>query len=115
MNPKPIIGISMGDPAGIGPEIIAMALSRPQVHALCRPIVIGDADIIRKATSYARSSLMVRSVTAVSQAKFKPETIDVYQLKDINLTDMKLGTVSAAAGNAAFLAVKTMIELALAG
>ena len=43
---KPIIGISMGDPAGIGPEIIVKALARPSVHQLCRPIVIGDAGVI---------------------------------------------------------------------
>ena len=46
---KPIIAITMGDPAGVGPEIIMKSLSHPGVHELCRPLVIGDAERLRTA------------------------------------------------------------------
>jgi 4-hydroxythreonine-4-phosphate dehydrogenase len=113
MESKPIIGISMGDPAGIGPEIIAKALSRASVHALCRPIVIGDPCVMERAAGIAASNLRVRSVTKVSNANFAADTMDVYALPGIALKNLELGVISAQAGNAAFLAVKTMIELAL--
>lgn len=112
---KPIIGISMGDPAGIGPEIIAHALARPEVHALCRPLVIGDASVIRQATAYAGVALGVRPVRDVSQAAFRADAIDVYDLGNVEIDRLQLGTVSAMAGHAAFEAVRVMIELAVAG
>jgi 4-hydroxythreonine-4-phosphate dehydrogenase len=114
MISKPIIGISMGDPAGIGPEIIAKALGRSSVHEICRPIVIGDADTMRRAADIVSSKLKVRSVTKVAGANFASDTIDVYALPGVELKHLQLGVISAEAGNAAFVAVKTMIELALA-
>ena len=109
---RPIIGISMGDPAGIGPEIIAKALAREQVHQLCRPIVIGDLNIMRNATRYANVPLNVRPVAKVSDATFARDGIDVFDLQNVDLERLELGKVSAMAGNAAFEAVRTMIELA---
>jgi 4-hydroxythreonine-4-phosphate dehydrogenase len=109
---RPIIGISMGDPAGIGPEIIATALAREQVHRLCRPIVIGDAGVMRNATRYANVNLKVRPVGKVNDATFARDGIDVYDLKNVDAERFELGKVSAMAGNAAFEAVRTMIELA---
>jgi 4-hydroxythreonine-4-phosphate dehydrogenase len=111
---KPILGISMGDPAGIGPEIIAAALNRDQVHTLCRPLVIGDASVMHNAVRYAGVSLRVRSVSDVAQARFERDTIDVYDLKNVDVEKLQLGEVSAMAGHAAFEAVRVMIELATA-
>src|SRR4051812_23101350 len=103
----------MGDPAGIGPEIIGKALGRPEVHALCRPLVIGDAGIIRNATKFVRASLEVRSIAKVEQGRFTPDGIDVFDLKNVNPEQFQLGKVSAMSGNAAFEAVRTMISLAM--
>jgi 4-hydroxythreonine-4-phosphate dehydrogenase len=113
MNDKPIIGISMGDPAGIGPEIIAAALAKPQPHRICRPIVIGDAATIRRATSFARVSLKVNPVKKVTDATFSQGTIDVFDLANADPAEYELGNVSAVAGHAAFEAVRVMIELAM--
>jgi 4-hydroxythreonine-4-phosphate dehydrogenase len=109
----PIIGISMGDPAGIGPEIIAKALSRPRTHDICRPVVIGDEAVMKRAAGVVGSAATVHAIADVSQASFVPGTIDVLQLNEIDLSHLQLGQVSAAAGNAAFLAVKKLIELAM--
>src|SRR5262245_27630842 len=92
---KPIIGISMGDPAGIGPEIIAAALARPHVHELCRAIVVGDGGVMKQATQFARVSLGVRAVENVADARFDSKTIDVYDLKNVQLDELQLGKVSA--------------------
>jgi 4-phospho-D-threonate 3-dehydrogenase / 4-phospho-D-erythronate 3-dehydrogenase len=115
MNQPPKIGISMGDPAGIGPEIIAMALARPQTHQLCRPLVIGDPAIMNHAVAYAGVNLAINPIAKVSEALFKPDAIDVLSIDGPDLSALRLGEISAIAGDAAFRAVKKMIELALAG
>src|SRR4051794_32646220 len=112
---RPILGISMGDPAGIGPEICAQALSRARVHELCRPLVIGDASVIRQAVNMVEAPLEVRGITSVSQATFQRDVIDVYDLKNVDLPQLQLGKVSAMAGNAAFEAVRMVIKLAMSG
>src|SRR3989442_5760525 len=94
---QPIVGISMGAPAGIGPEIIVKALARDIVRDLCRPIVIGDAAIIRNATRIMRSDLQVISVSNVAEASFEPTMIDVYDLKNVDASRLELGKVSAMA------------------
>lgn len=110
----PVLGISMGDPAGVGPEIICAALARPQVHALCRPIVVGDARVMTRATRFAGVNLAVRPVRSVAEASFEPGTIDVYDLAEADPAAFELGRVSGVAGHAAFEAVRVMIDLALA-
>ena len=111
---KPIVGISMGDPAGIGPEIIVMTLAKPRVYDVCRPIVIGDASVIRRAAGFMKSSLKINPIDDVSKAKLSPDTIDVYDLENVDIAKQELGKISAMAGHAAFEAVRVMIELAMA-
>ena len=55
MNYKPIIGITMGDPASIGPEITVKALAKPEVYDICRPLVVGDACMMEKAKKTGRT------------------------------------------------------------
>jgi 4-phospho-D-threonate 3-dehydrogenase / 4-phospho-D-erythronate 3-dehydrogenase len=109
---KPILAISMGDPAGIGPEICVSALSRPQVYELCRPLVVGDAGVVRQAAKFLRAPVEIRALSSVTEARFERGAIDVYDLKNVDLPQLQLGKVSAMAGNAAFEAVRTVIELA---
>jgi 4-hydroxythreonine-4-phosphate dehydrogenase len=112
---KPVIGISTGDPAGIGPEIIVRSLARPRVRELCRAIVIGDASVISSATKYVNVDANVRAIDKVADARFEPNTIDVFDLKNVDLSKLQLGKVSAMAGHAAFEAVRVMIDLAKSG
>jgi 4-hydroxythreonine-4-phosphate dehydrogenase len=114
MPARPIIGISMGDPAGIGPEIIARALSRPRVHEICRPLVVGDPGVIERAVGFVHVNLKVHRALTVPDAKFIPAQIDVLALDGIDLSQLPIGQVSAAGGDAAFRAVKKVIDLALA-
>ena len=112
---KPIIGISMGDPAGIGPEIAAKALGKKEIYEKCRPLVIGDATVMKQAVRITKLSLKVNAIEKPSQATFKHGTIDVVDLKDVDIAKLEYGKVSALGGKAAFEAVKKVIDLAMAG
>lgn len=102
----------MGDPAGIGPEIIAKAFAH--APAPRRWLVIGDADVIRQAAGFAKMSLDVRPIQRVEDATFA-QGVDVLDLKNVKLDELRMGQVSAMAGNAAFEAIREAIELAKAG
>ncbi|MEI8087228.1 MAG: 4-hydroxythreonine-4-phosphate dehydrogenase PdxA [Paludibacter sp.] len=111
---KPIIGISMGDPAGIGPEICLKALSIANVYERCQPLVVGDADVLRQTNESLGYQLQINAIESVAEAKFEHGCVDVLDLKNVVLGDLKLGEVSAMSGHAAFAAVKKVIDLALA-
>ncbi len=111
---KPIVGITMGDAAGIGPEIIVKALIDAAVYDTCNPIVIGDAKILEQAGAFAGIKTAVRSLSAPDGAEYRPGTIDCLDL-DLLPADMRLGEVSAAAGDAAFRFVEKAVYLAKAG
>ncbi len=116
MTEKPIIGITMGDPASIGPEITLKALASPIVYENSRPIIIGDACCLEQALNVnGVPQLKINPVTAVSEAKFEYGTVDVLDMKLIAEHQIEMGQVSALAGEAAFQYVKKVIELALAG
>lgn len=112
---RPIAGITMGDPAGIGPEIIAKALSRKEVYKIARPLVIGDARVIEQGVRIAGREVRVRPVSEVQQAGFEWGSIDVLDLKNADSRCIEIGKVSAAAGKAAFEAIVKAIELAMNG
>jgi len=117
MNKKPIIGITMGDPAGNGPEITVKALAHEGIYDRCRPIVIGDAMIMEQATHFTgRPDLKIHCCKSVGDARFTPGTIDVLHLDLIpDVRSFPIGQVSVEGGNAAFQCVRKVIELALAG
>lgn len=117
MNDKPIVGITMGDPAGNGPEITVKALARPDLYDRCRPIVVGDAKMIEQAAGFVhRPDIRVHRCEKVSDALFTPGTIDVLHLDLIaDPAKFELGKVSVEGGNAAFQCVRKVIELAMKG
>lgn len=116
MSEKMIMGITMGDPAGIGPEITVKALSRSDVYERCKPIVIGDACVMEAAVSLLhKEGITVRPVRQVSEALFSYGTIDVLDMKLVDMSALELGKVSVMAGEASFQYVKKAIELANAG
>ena len=110
-----IIGITMGDPASIGPEITARALSDPAVYEICKPLVIGDVPVMEEALRITGLSgkLKIHGVKDVEDARFQYGTIDVYDMGVVDIKELKRGEVSVMAGNAAFQYVKKVIELAM--
>lgn len=117
MSQKLIVGITMGDPAGNGPEITIKALAHTDLYERCNPIVVGDANMLEQAIKFVgMPEIKINRCEKVSDAKFVPGTVDVLHLpliEDVNR--FEIGKVSVEGGNAAFQCVKKVIELALAG
>ncbi len=110
---KPILGITMGDAAGVGPEIIDKALAKKEFYNIARPIVIGDASVIEDALKVAKVKVDINSVKDVSEAKYEHGTIEVIDLKNIRLSELKMGQVQAMAGEASVKYVEKAVEMAL--
>ncbi|WP_405097928.1 4-hydroxythreonine-4-phosphate dehydrogenase PdxA [Oceanobacillus sp. FSL H7-0719] len=108
---KPIIGITMGDAAGIGPEIIVKALHHEEVYQKCRPLVIGDAKTLRRVKSIVHSNAIINPISDPAEAKYEYGVIDVIDL-DILPEDLPFGQVSPAAGDAAFQYIAKAIDYA---
>src|SRR5690606_37704506 len=112
---KPVIGITMGDPASIGPEIAIKALLDQDIHSICKPLLIGDAKVFQHIAELLNIDVEINAVSDVAQAIFDFGKIDVFDLQNANLDEIKFGEVSAEAGKASFEAVKKVIDLALDG
>ncbi|HPY76909.1 MAG TPA: 4-hydroxythreonine-4-phosphate dehydrogenase PdxA [Anaerohalosphaeraceae bacterium] len=112
---RPILGISMGDPAGIGPEIGAKALACKKVYEISKPILVGDAETIARAAELANVNLKIRAVSQVCESKFEYGIADVLDLKNVHPETVEYGKVSPMAGKAAFEAVVKAIALAMEG
>ncbi|MFD1862142.1 4-hydroxythreonine-4-phosphate dehydrogenase PdxA [Planococcus chinensis] len=108
---KPIIGITMGDAAGVGPEIILKSFEHDSVHESSRSFVIGDASILERAKGFTGSTKAIRRISEPAEAKFERDTIDCL---DMNLLPdtLPIGEVSPEAGNAAFRYLEKAIALA---
>ena len=112
---KPIIGITMGDPAGVGPEIIVKAWAHPEVHAWCRPVAIGDARIFRRALGACRLKLSLCPVADPAEAEPSPRCLEVLDIPAVTPAQAVPGRVAAACGRAAVRCVLAAIEHAMAG
>jgi 4-hydroxythreonine-4-phosphate dehydrogenase len=113
---KPIIAITMGDAAGVGPEIIMKSLAHPEVYAQCSPLVIGDAERLREAGRFCASQLQVRSLAAgeFANAGYKFGMVDCIDLKLIPV-GLPWGRLSPQAGDAAYQYLVVAAQIALEG
>lgn len=110
----PILGITMGDPAGIGPEVSAKALAEPAVRKAARLLVIGDARTVADAARLARVSLPVRPVHRVGDATWAADAIEVLDLENVDPAAFAFGRVNAMSGRAAYAYIERGVRLALA-
>ncbi len=115
MAERPIVAVTMGDPAGVGPEVALKALARLEVWDCCRPLVVGDAGTLLRAAMVLDLSLNPHFITDPGEAHFDPEAPDVLDLPFEELAACRPGEVSASAGRAAVAFVEKASELALSG
>jgi len=110
----PTIAITMGDAAGIGPEIIMKALASPEVHALCNPLVIGDAERLRVAGELVGSGLKIETLDDPAEAAYRHGNVECI---DLNLipADLPFGRTSAIAGEAAYRYIERAVRIVEAG
>ncbi len=111
---KPIIAITMGDPASIGPEIAVKALLQQSIHDICKPLLVGDAKVFEQIIAKLQLPAKVNAVAKASDAKFELGTIDVLDLGITDINKLQFGKIDAMCGEGSFQAVKKAIELALA-
>jgi 4-hydroxythreonine-4-phosphate dehydrogenase len=115
VSDHPIIAITMGDPAGVGPEVTVKALAREEVWDRCRPLVVGDAGVLAQAISLVAAPLAPHPIADVNEACFDPAEPDVLDLRNVDPAALQPGQVSATAGRAAVDYVERAVALALAG
>lgn len=113
MERKPLIVITMGDPTGIGPEIIAKAIDSGELLSLCRPVVIGDAGVMKKVIEEMRFSVSVNSISSIDRADPAQGKLDILNINLINLITHKWGNPGASSGTAVVAYIKRAVELAL--
>jgi 4-phospho-D-threonate 3-dehydrogenase / 4-phospho-D-erythronate 3-dehydrogenase len=111
----PILGVTMGDPAGVGPEIIARACAERDVRARCRPVVIGAASTMTEALALVKSSLVLHAVKDVADCRFDEGGLEVLDLGNVDMATLPRCRVSAAAGRAAYEYIETAVTLARRG
>jgi len=114
MSSAPVIAITMGDPAGIGPEIAVKALLEKSIHEICKPLIVGDAVVFDQIITLLKLPVKVNAISKVADAKFEFGTIDVFDLTITDITKLQFGKIDAMCGEASFQAVKKAIELAMA-
>lgn len=114
---KPLLAITMGDPAGVGPEVIVGAWRNSQIHAATRPFVIGHAEIMRRAARLLRRELEIIAVdpsASLDETAPGPDTLTCIHVCSDDVLKVPTGRVDARAGEAAYQAVRLAADWALA-
>ena len=111
---RPILGLTMGDPAGVGPEIIARAAAEPAARRDSRPVVIGAASTMGAALGLVGSPLTLHAVTRVADCRWVDGTLEVLDLANVDMDSLPRAAVSAAAGKAAYEYIERAVSLAQA-
>jgi len=112
---KPAIAITMGDPCGIGPEVVVKAMADPRVYATCRPLVVGNVYAMEQAVSLTGLPVKINEVEDTATSGQEPGVIDVVDIHNLNPEDITIGEISPTCGKAAMEWVTKAGELAMAG
>nr|WP_072806554.1 4-hydroxythreonine-4-phosphate dehydrogenase PdxA [Rhodococcus yunnanensis] len=113
-TPLPLVAVTMGDGAGVGPEVIVPALLDARTVSWCRPVVIGDAKRLKLAAGVLGLDVDIVVIDAIAHAEFSPGRINVIDL-DLLPEDLAWGELSAVAGDAAYQYIRVASELAVRG
>jgi 4-hydroxythreonine-4-phosphate dehydrogenase len=112
---KPILGITMGDPAGIGPEVIAKALKGTTLRRICSPIVIGSEEVMRRTVKGLKLKLAVRAVKGHEPVARRVDEIAVLDPLEHPLGDFRTGVAAAETGAASVAFIRKAVQLAQGG
>ena len=112
---RPTVAVTMGDPAGIGPEIVARALAERELREACNPVVVGDPRLMFRAMELVRGGLTIRTVQTALGAGADPETLDVLPAGALPPGALTPGTLDSRWGEAAAACCRKAVELAKAG
>ena len=110
---KPIIAVTMGDPAGIGPEIVAKSIADKATYDVARCIVIGDKKVMEKAIEIVGTDLKVNVVESPADGDYSYGVLNMIDLDNIDMSRFEYGKINAMCGQAAFDYIKKSIEITM--
>lgn len=110
---KPIIAVTMGDPAGIGPEIVAKSVADKATYDVARCIVIGDKKVMEKAIRIVGADLKVNVVDSPADGDYSYGVLNMIDLDNIDMSRFEYGKINAMCGQAAFDYIKKSIEITM--
>jgi 4-hydroxythreonine-4-phosphate dehydrogenase len=111
---RPVVALTLGDPASVGPEVVVKALATGGLHVACVPVVVGDSRFVRRAIGTTGAALEVVAIGRPAEATGTPGRVEVVEVPAYGFDGIEWGKVQAPAGRAAFEAVRVAIDLALA-
>jgi 4-hydroxythreonine-4-phosphate dehydrogenase len=113
---KPIIAITLGDPAGIGPEIVIKSLTDASLYQICNPLIIGDKNVIQHTlTTIFHQTMPLHTIQHPQDGHYQWGILDLIDLHNVDISQLQLGKVQAIGGRAAYEYIATAVKLALAG
>ena len=112
---KPLIAVTMGDPAGIGPEIVARTIDDKEIFNIARCIVIGDRKIMEKAIQIVGADLKIHVTENPAEGDYSEGVLNLIDLDNINMDQFEYGKVSAMCGQAAYDYIAKSIEITMSG
>lgn len=112
---KPVIAIPIGDPAGIGPEIVVKALAEKVTFETARCVVVGDKKIVEKAIGLTNAKLIINEIQCPKLGDYREGILNLISLDNIDMSEFEYGKVSGMCGRAAFEYIEKSIGLANAG
>jgi 4-hydroxythreonine-4-phosphate dehydrogenase len=110
---RPLIGITAGDPAGIGPEIILSALNYPELYNLCKPLIIGDIVIFNAAKKCFGSTMKLKPVSNPSEGSYYPGGIDILSVSKLTAGELSWGNPTVRTGKAMVEYITTATDMAV--
>lgn len=112
---RPLIAVPIGDPAGVGPEIVAKSIASKEVFDVADCIVIGDKTIVENAVKITETNLSVNIVSTPKEGDYREGILNLIDLGNIDMTKFEFGKVNGMCGKAAYEYIAKSIELANAG
>lgn len=110
---KQIIAVPLGDPAGIGPEIVVKSFNQREIYDSSSPLVVGDKDVIIQAMKFCDIDLEINVIEKPEDGKYNFGTIDLIDLDNVDIDKLKIGEVQAMGGRAAYEYIEVVTKLAL--
>src|SRR5487761_2447054 len=115
MTQRPVLAVTMGDPAGIGPEIAVRAMLDPDVRAISRSFLIGDMRVFQRALSVCGLTAVLHPIAGPEALADRAGTIDVLHQETADPAVLRMGAVQPLGGEAAYAAIRASIDLSMAG
>lgn len=110
---KPIIAVTMGDPNGIGPELVIKVLSDEDIYGYCRPLLVADPNAIEETAQAIGKEINIRSIKDVSEAEFSFSTLDILCPKGLQLPKIQWRVIDTAMGKGAAVCIEKAFRLAM--